>query len=383
MKKVLIIGGGFAGLNAARRLCEFRGPLEAALIDKKPTSDFLPLLPDCIGRGINPEFLSYDIGCLAGALGFDFIDGEVTGVDWPAKEVITKERRLKYDYLIIASGSETNFYGNRDIKQHVFTLDDAGDAARVIEALRRNEFDNCVVCGGGYTGIEAAVNLRVYFNKSGRRSRIFIVERSPGILGALPVWIKEYVSDNLKRLNIEVLVNNTVDRIEGAKVYLGQGGFLDNALAIWAAGVKTAPFIQNLDFEKNPQGRLKVDECLRLNADCFVAGDAALFLFQNNYLRMGVHFAIFQGKSAAENVIRLIKGGRPEKYMPRDFGYVVPFADNRSCGVLLGLKIKGFMATLAHFIMCVCGSYGLKNKIGIIKGLVLSVGCRRGLKGRI
>ncbi|MCK9603755.1 MAG: FAD-dependent oxidoreductase [Candidatus Omnitrophica bacterium] len=370
MSKILIIGGGFGGLSAASRLYKLRDKLSVTLIDKKDTVDFLPMLPDCIGRGICPQALSYKIEKLARKFGFKFILKEVTAIDLDKKEASAGSEKFNYDYLIIASGSETNFYGNDNIKERAYTLDSVNDSGKIIEALRRRKFDNFIVGGGGYTGIEVATNLRLFLKNAKSPGRIIIVERSPAILGPLPEWMKKYVISNLKRLEIEVFVNSTIDKIEEDKVYFSEGRIINNAFTIWAAGVKTAGFIQDLKIDKNPQGRIKVDEYLRLNDSCFIAGDAANFSYKNIFLRMAVQFAIIQGDSAAANIIRDIKGLPLRKYRPLDLGYIIPMANNRSCGRVLGLNMKGVLPTIFHFIMCIYRSYGLKNKFAIIRDLI-------------
>ncbi len=368
MTNILIIGSGFGGLSAAGRLSKSGPELDIILIDKKETTDFLPMLPDCIGRGINPEFLAYKIEDISRKAGFKFIRDEVVSMDLDKRQVLTKTQALNYDYLVIASGSETNFYGNENIKQNSLTLDSADDAQKIVNILRKNEFDNFIVGGGGYTGIEVATNLRVYLDKVKRNSKIMIVERSPAILGPLPDWMKNYVATNLQELNIKVCPNCTIEKIEGHSVNISGAGTFNNALVIWAAGVKTAGYIQNLKLEKNPQGRIKVDEYLRINDRCFAVGDAALFSYKEGFLRMAVQFAITQGECAALNILNSIKGRNLKKFIPQDLGYIIPMANNRSCGEVFRLNLKGFLPTLLHFIMCIYRSYGAKNKLGIIKG---------------
>jgi len=370
MIKVVIIGGGFGGLSASRRLCKSGIKLEVILIDKKQTVDFLPMLPDCIGRMLSPDFLSYRIEDLGGKLGFNFINGEVITLDLDKKEVSVNSEGLKYDYLIIASGSETNFYGNQGIRQYACVLGGVSDARKMVDRLSQGKFDNYVVGGGGYTGIEVATNLRLFLNRNNKKGKIVIVERAPEILGTLPEWMKEYVVDNLRRLDIEISVNNTIDIIEERRIHLSEGKTLDNTFVVWTAGVKTSSFIQNLKVDKNPQGRIKVDEYLRLNNNCFVIGDAASFSHQEGILRMAVQFAITQGDFAGANIIRAIKGLGLHKYKARDLGYIIPMANNRSCGSILGLNFKGSLPTILHFIMCIYRSYGIRNKIGIIKDLL-------------
>lgn len=368
--KILIIGGGFSGLSAAYRLSKSGKNLEIILFDKKPVSDFLPTLPDCLGRGINPEYLSYKIEDAVRRYGFKFINKEVTSLNLDKKEILSAGKIFNYDYLIVASGSETNFYGNENIRQNAYKLDEVEDARKIIEGLKTSEFENFIIGGGGYTGIEVATNLRIFLERAGRKSRITVIERAPSILGPLPQWMKDYVGANLKKLRIDVLVNSAIEKIEAGRVNIQGGGVFERAMVVWAAGVKTPAFIQALAVEKNPQGRIRVDESLRLNANCFVVGDAAYFAYENAFLRMAVQFAITQGDCAARNVIRSIKNKPLIKYKPVDFGYIIPMANNSSCGQICGVNLKGFMPTAFHFLMCIYRSYGLKNKSGIIAGIL-------------
>lgn len=374
MKKVIIIGAGFSGLSAANRLCRAGLGLEVTLIDKKETSDFLPMLPDCLGRGINPKFLSCKAATVAGYFKCKFIREEVTAINLARKEVVTAPGNLYYDYLVIACGSETNFYGNENIRNNAYKLDSAQDARVLLDALGHKDFDSYIISGGGYTGIEVAANLRIFLNKAKKDNPIMIVERASEILGPLPEWMKKHVVINLKKLNIDVFTNSAIEKIEDSRVYLSQGRAFERALVIWAAGVKTAKCIQDLSIEKNPQGRVKVDEFLKLNESCFVAGDAANFSNPGGPLRMAVQFAIFEGGCAALNIINSIKGKALREYHPVDLGYIIPMANNRSCGRVLGINLKGLVPTMFHFVMCIYRSYGLRNKIGIIRGLLK--GCR-------
>lgn len=370
MIKILIIGGGFAGISAAKKIYRLGLNLDVTLIDKKDTTDFLPLLPDCIGRGVNPVFLSYKIENISRKLKFKFIKDEVISIDLDKRQVFTKTKVLDYDYLLICSGAETNFYGNENIKQNAFTLDSVNDVIKILNALRKNEFDNFIIGGGGYTGIEVATNLRIHLKKIRSNNRIVIVERTPQILGTLPETIKNYVRENLKRLNIDVYLNSTIERIEEQKVYLSSNTTFNNAMVVWTVGVKTPDFVQNLKLEKNSQGRVKVDEYLRINDNSFAAGDVSLFNYKENFLRMAVQFAINQGECAAYNIINSIKGKGLRAFEPYDLGYIIPMANNHSYGIVLGFNIKGYLPTFLHFVMCIYRSYGIKNKFGVIGNLI-------------
>ncbi len=377
MKKVLIIGAGFAGLACSSILSKSNkaSVFNITLINDKNYSSFLPMLPDCFGRGINPKNLICDLQVLSKKNNFNIVKDRVLAVDLINKQVNTTVLKLSYDFLVIASGSETNFYNNTDIKEHVLKLDDANDAALIVEALKKKSYDNYLVAGGGYTGIEVATNLRVYFKKRNLNKKVIIIERAPSILGSLPEWMKSYVLDNLNRLDIDIFTNAVIDSIENERVRLLDGKIFDNSMLIWAAGVRTADFIQDLKVEKNPQGRIKVDEYLRVNGSCFAVGDAGYFTYKNNFLRMAVQFAIKQGVCVGLNIVKSIEGKKPVKYKPLDLGYVIPMANNRSCGVILGINMKGLLPTFMHYFMCLYRSCNLKNRIGLVSDLIKS--CRK------
>ncbi|MCK9573275.1 MAG: FAD-dependent oxidoreductase [Candidatus Omnitrophica bacterium] len=390
MFRIIIIGAGFGGLSCALSLSRFNHDVEIVVLDRKETFDFLPLLPDTLGRGISPHFLSCRIEPILKKEGLQFIKGEVSSIDLFRKEIcynsekidtstalsINPERvkrveRVNFDFLVIASGSETNFYANENIKKSAYTLDSADDAVKILSTLKANSFDRFIIGGGGYTGIEVATNLRLWSLANKKETEIIIVEKADSILGPLPQWMKEYTRKNLARLHIEVFTQSSIERIDGSTVYVSNQKIFDNALVIWVAGVKTAKFIQELTAEKNTQGRLKVDSFLRLNENCFIVGDAAYVKYKENYLRMAIQFAMAQGDLTAKNIIRAIKGKKPVSYKSIDLGYIIPMANNYSCGNVFGVNLKGKPPTLLHFIMCIYRLYGIRNKIGFIRNLVL------------
>jgi len=373
MKKIMIIGAGFAGLSCARRLSGSGLALEITLFDRKGQFNFLPLIPDCIGRGIDPKFLANDVANFCRKSKIKFIQEGVTAVDLASDQIWTGSINYVYDYLVIASGSQPNFFSNPDAQAYGHPLNNVMDVRGIIRCLEENNFENLIICGAGYTGVEAATNLWLYFRKKGMSKRIIMVERAPAILGALPDWMKDYVARNLKSMGIEVLTNSVIEDIRSDKVSVSGGQEFPRSMLIWVPGVSTAGFIQKLDIPKNPQGRIVVDEYLSIKRNCFCAGDTAFLGSKNSFLRMAIQFAITQGNQAAKNIVRSIKNMPLKKYRPLDLGYIIPLANNRSCGQVLGLNVSGGLATFLHFSMCIFRSMGWKNRVGILNNLIKSL----------
>lgn len=371
MKNIVIIGGGFGGMSALMTLRRMSADIAITLIDRKPDFNFLPLLPDLIGRNIAPATVVFNLPIFCLKHGCAFLCDEVRSVDVNNNVVSTSKKNIPYDYLIIAAGSETNFYGNAQAEKFAYKLDDVADAERMIEALRSDAQETFIIVGGGYTGIEVATNIRRYFSERRQHKKIIIVERSSSLLGPLPEWMKNYVVRNAGVLDIEVMTDCTVAAIDDNNVVLSNGSTFTKAMLIWCAGVKANDFIPAPQATKDRQGRISVDPYLRLSERCFVVGDAAHFPAGDSCLRMAVQFSIIQGKVAAANIIRDSAGQPLQRYRPSDVGLIIPLANNRSCGVILGWAMKGVLPTLFHFIMCLYRLPGSANKKNLLKVLLL------------
>jgi len=370
MPRVVIIGGGFGGLSAARRLRKRAPEADCTLIDRKETTDFLPMLPDLLSRRVGAELLCRDLAALASRIGFQFLHASVTSVDLKRKLVRTGAGPVEYDYLIIAGGSETDFHGRDDLREAAFTLDSVADALALANAVETDDFDAVVVAGGGYTGVETATNLRRYFAKHAVEKRILLVEYGASLVGSLETWMRDYVGRNLRAMDIDVALGASVDRVESGAVHLTDGRTVERAILVWTAGVRAVDFVQKLDAEKCPRGRLEVDEFLRVNASCFAAGDAACVMHRDRPMRMAVQISLDEGACAGENVARLIRGRRLRRYRPRDLGWVVPMANDRSCGRALGFGVRGVAATALHYLMCILRTRGLARKTALVADLL-------------
>jgi len=373
--RVVIIGGGFAGLAAARRLRRSGVPVDCTLIDRKSAFDFLPLLPDLLDRRLDPALLRYPLADLAGHLNFRFLHAEVAAVDLAAKTVATSARPVPYDLLIIASGCETDFSGRDDLAPFAFTLAGVDEALKLRAAALAADFLSAVVVGGGYTGIEVATHLVRLFQKPGRPRPVSIVEQVPSVLAKLPAWVGHYASRNLRAMGVEILPHASVrdvSRFAGSAgdVRLTDGRLIPRALLVWSAGVRTGAFLNSLDVPKGRHARLVVDPYLRLNDSCFVCGDAACFMAAGQPVGMSVQAALDEGACAGANVARLIASRPLKTFTPLVLGWVVPMANGRSVGQALGISVRGRLASVLHYAMCVFRSMGLARRLRIARQLL-------------
>lgn len=372
-KKIVIIGCGFAGTAAADRLRHLpRNDFETILIDRRRDFHFLPLLPDMIGRRIPSRLLKYPLAQFAEQIGASYIQDEVVSIDASARVVNLPARHIDYDYLLVSPGSMTNFYGNDALRQNSHTFDSVEEVERILSELDSDRWGCFVITGGGYTGIELATNIWRHQRERAQKRKIVIIEKAPSVLASLPEWIRRYVERDLRRMKIEVITGTSVQEAGNDRARLSDGREFEHARVFWVAGVKTPSFCERLSTEKLPQGRIAVDTALRVKPylNVFAAGDAAAVVSGEGFLRLSVQGALTQGNCAAANIIRSIRKKSLVAYRPFDLGYLVPVAGARACGIVLGANVKGLPAILLHYFFCILRSYGIKNRIGLMKHLL-------------
>jgi NADH dehydrogenase len=173
-------------------------------------------------------------------------------------------------------------------------------------------------------------------------------------------------------MRIQVHTGVSISHLAENSVTLSSGLRIEDGLLIWAAGVQTPEFVRHLPCERDPQGRLKVDGSLRFAEGAFAAGDVAAFVKKGRALRMAVQFSLHEGRLAAGNILRLCAGRKKLKtYRPVDLGYLVPMANFRACGVVLGVPVCGFVAWILHYMMCIYRSMTLRLRLGIVCDVLL------------
>ncbi len=367
--RVGIVGAGFAGLSCALALSRVEG-VKVQLWDKRRESQFLPLLPDLIGKDLSSAYLKYDLSNLA-VRRIDFINKKVDAIDLARRRVICTGEETACDYLVLCAGSQTNFYGNDSMRRVARTLCDVDDALGILERLVQPALKNVVVVGGGYTGLEIAAAVKRYCDEHDLVRRIIVIEKGPSLLAGLDEFERDYAGRALKAMGIEVRFNAEVVLASPEVVSLKDGATFESVMLIWAAGVQAADLELKGDVLRLAQNRLKVDEFLQAAPGVFAAGDLAAVATKTGVLRMAVQFAVAEGRWCAANILRASRGVALRTYRPRDLGYIVPLGSERACGVALGVETKGFPALLLHYIMCLWRTFSWHNKWGIIKEVFL------------
>ncbi len=380
---IIIAGGGFAGVSALRYFFRYRHLLDKnfklILIDRKEYSEFLPMLPDVIGGWLNPDVLRLDLRLLSGKLGCEFIKGDIELLNLEKKKINVSGRDIDFQYVVISSGSETNFYGNDKFGKMFYKLDNVEDAVKIktalLEKVRAAQQINVVIIGGGYTGVEIATNVKFLLERQKIIHNIYVIEKAPDILTVVPDWLRNEVRQELERLKIECICQDAVKNYEGETLTLDSGRQIKDAFCIWTAGVKTGDFLKQPDL-LSERTRIRVDNTLRplnrIGKDVFFAGDTAFFTDKKigGPLRMAVMFSIEEGKTAAQNIINNISKKILEEYKPVDLGYLIPIAQGKAPGLILGRKVHGFSGYLSHYFMCLYRSER-RNKLRLLKSLAV------------
>jgi NADH dehydrogenase len=374
-KKLVIVGGGFSGVRLIRALGRLASRLEITLIDRRTEAVFLPLLPDVVAGKVNLARLLFGLESFCRRRGIRFINAAAAQLLDRHTLLLSDGRQLPFDYLVLAAGAEPNFYGNRSARQNSFTLAGKEDAVRLRrrleEIISRGPGHTFLIVGGGYTGVETATAL-IYAGRRAARDasipfRVRILELAPKILGNLPGEIAGPVRGEVARLGIEVSTSVRIGEIGPARIALDGEEIRDYTL-IWSAGMKTVDLVGGLDFPRDKQGRLEVNEDLTPpgSGHIFAIGDSACFSTSGRPLRMAVQFSWAQGAHTARNIRRILMGKRTRPYRPFDYGYLIPSASGRAWGIILGIRVSGRLGSFLHYFMCILRTLSWRNRFLLI-----------------
>ncbi len=386
--RVLIVGAGFGGLAVAKGLA--RAPVDVLVVDRRNYHLFQPLLYQVATAGLSPADIAWPIRSILRKQANASVQmGRVTGIDTQRREVLTGDRRLSYDYLVLATGARHAYFGHEEWENFAPGLKKIDDATlvrqRLLMAFERAESEcdpeerrrllNFVVVGGGPTGVEMAGAIAElargalasdFRSIDPKDARIMLIEAGPRLLPAFAESLSGIAKRSLERLGVEVLLGRAVTECSCAGVALGEERIAAGTI-IWAAGVMASPAAKWLGAECDRAGRVKVkpDFTVPGHADIFVIGDTAAAMNQNGQPLPGVAPVAKQaGRYVAQVIeVRLRGRGEPKPFRYRDFGNLATIG-RKSAVVEMGpMKISGFSAWLLWSIAHVYFLIGLRNRL--------------------
>lgn len=364
--KVFVVGGGFAGVKAARQLSsKLSVEHEIYLIDKNEYTTMLPNLPEITSGRLREEDITEKISKLLPS-SVKFLKEEISSISFDGKRIVTKDNEYKYDYLVLATGSTTNLYGFNQHLESVNVLDSLEAADNVKEKFKsyvdKTENPTLVVSGAGFTGIELACNLYDYAKKQGKKLNVTFVELAKKVLPMLSEKSSKHVMSKLQKLDFKIYTENQIVGFDGNNITLKNGEVLRNVFFCWCSGVRSS--IKPLGtYEALPDGRIVVDEYLSISAypEVYAVGDAAAIKDKDGkFLRRAVTFAEMSGKHAGTNIAATINNKQRNAFNPIDLGWIIPIYIS-SIGVAMGVEVKGRKGIFMHYILCGIKNYSLKN----------------------
>jgi len=367
-KRIAIIGGGFAGTEAARGLSG-RGQV-VHLFDPRPAFEFLPLLPDFLGRRYSRESVTSDYSSLAEKRGFTFHQARVSSVDPVRCRFYAEGEQFKFDYLLISPGGTTDFRGNKTAAEKSFTVRSTAGIEALLAAFHSENPDTVVLVGGGYTGLETASQLRRLARKNGREPEIIVIEKGETILAGVEPEARSYLEHELIKLGITILTSTTLSGFGEEDIILSSGRILKRPLVIWNTGVSFPIELWAQEVALDPAGRVRVDQYGRIGEQCWAAGDIAHFGEGAAGLPMASYLAIQQGSSAAANILRHIAGKPLRPYRPRYYGYLIPLASGYGIGRIAGVPLKGRLPVLIHHAVGIMRTFAPGRRIRLLKELL-------------
>jgi len=387
MPRVVIVGGGFGGLRAARGL--LREPVQIIIVDRKNHHTFQPLLYQVATAGLSP-------GEIAAPIRSIFRDDsnvislleEVQDFDLAHRIVKTSEQNIPYDYLVVAAGATHAYFGHDDWEQYapgLKTIEDALEirrrillafelAERQAVAGEATEPLNFVVVGGGPTGVELAGTLaeitrhvlsQEFRSIDPKRARILLLEGGPRVLPTYTEDLSRSAEDQLRRLGVEVHTNAMVTKVEPGAVIFGETRMIAPVI-LWAAGVAASPLGKKLGVPCDRAGRVEVRRDLSIPGypEVFVIGDLASLKDENGKPLPGVApVAMQEGTFVAKTIARDMAGQAREDFKYRDKGSLATIGRAAAIAQFGKVHISGFVAWLAWLFIHIFFLIGFRNRI--------------------
>ncbi len=390
-KRIVIVGGGFAGLKLLLKLTG-KG-FQIVLIDKNNFHQFQPLLYQVATAGLEPSAISFPFRkIIQKQKDIHFRIAKLILVTENENEITTDIGKLKYDYLVLAMGTTTNFFGQKNFEDHAISMKTVSDAIFIRNTVLQNfensllktdnnevsSYLNIVLVGGGPTGVELAgafaemkkyILPKEYPELDLSNMNIVLFEASPKLLAGMSENASVNALKYLKKMGVDVRLNTKVEDYDGTTMTIADGKSFATKTVVWAAGVIANPF-DGVDKAKIVRGgRIKVDRQNRINGsnNVFVIGDQC-YMETPNYPHghpQVAQTAIQQATILASNIINIEKSRKLKDFEYKDKGSMATIGRNRAVADLKFAKLKGTLAWMMWSVVHLFSIFGLKNKISV------------------
>jgi NADH dehydrogenase len=391
MPRVVIVGGGFGGLYAARRLR--RAPVDITILDRRNHHVFQPLLYQVAMAVLSPGDIASPIRwILRHQRNVEVLLGEVARIDTGRKVAcLTDGVEVPYDYLIVAAGTTHAYFGHDDWRPYAPGLKGLEDALeirrRVLLAFERAEREpdparrqallTFVIVGGGPTGVELAGALAEIARQSLAKdfrhfdpssSKIILLEGGPAILATFPEPLREAARHDLERLGVDVRTATSVTRIGPGLVEAGASRLAAETV-LWAAGVAASPLGATLGVPVDRAGRVLIQQDLTIpgHPDVFVIGDLASLAGPSGRPLPGVaQVALQMGAHASRNIMRAVEGHPLRPFTYRDLGDMATIGRASAVADLHWMQLKGYIGWLAWLFVHIFNLIGFRNRVVVM-----------------
>jgi NADH dehydrogenase len=397
-KRVLILGAGSAGLSAAlelERASASLPELEVTLVDHQNYHLFLPLLYQVVTGGVEPGHICFPVRSLlrkGGTAGpILFTESSIQSIELEKKKVITRDGELGWDYLVVALGSTTNFFGLDDVEKNALPLKSLSDgisihnhildnyeaALREGDEERRRELLTFVVVGGGATGVELTASIQDFVRKVlirdfpslTPRVRVILAEARDRILPEMKAEMTEVALRRLCSQGVEVLLDTRITKAWSRGIETNHGQTIPTSTVIWAAGVKPVAVVESLPLDKAKDGRILVNRNLEppTTPGVYIAGDCTYLLQEPGsepYPPTG-QIAVRQGLACARNIVNAIAGKPQLPFRYKYKGELISMGRNVAIAQIGNRAFDGFAAWLLWRVYYLGKLMGFKSKLSV------------------
>ena len=388
--RVVIAGAGFGGLTCARALKH--APVDVVLVDRNNYHLFTPLLYQVASALLDPGEIARPVRALIRPLkNADFLEASVTGVDFEGRRLLTDHGPVPYDYLVLATGAQSDYFGNPSLAAHTMGLKDLDEGLAIRNRIlsqfeasrwtddpaRRRILLTFAIVGGGPTGVEMAgaiselirlVLRKDYRDLDTNEVRVVLIEAAPYVLGAFVPPLRLAAVRSLESKGIEVMLNTKVESVTPSSLKIAGGEEIPTGMVIWTAGVKASEVGWATGLQLVRQSRIKVDPTLQVPGHpvVFVIGDLAGAENGGPRLPMLIPVAMQAGKHVARSIQDMVGSGGATAFRYKDPGIMATIGRNSAVAQIRGFQFSGFIGWVIWLTVHLINVISLRSRLIVL-----------------